>query len=157
MIYILSFYTWCPIETILKIAKFSKLTFHHKCHRKWGVLYQESQSNFLHFELLIDVLTKKLTELWYFQNLTYFLTSWPSYLTFDLKFYRSMRSTRLHILTKFSDDWLQTASCIAENVTISFKHEYRRLTLTSRCDVISYVINIKRLFWDDFWCQNEPI
>ena len=49
--------------------------------------------------------------------------------------------------TKFSDDWLQTATCIAENVTISFKHEYRKPTLTSHCDVISDVINIKSTFW----------
>ena len=48
--------------------------------------------------------------------------------------------------TKFSDDWLQTATCIAENVTISFKHEYRRPSLTSRCDVVSYVINNKNIF-----------
>ena len=34
-----------------------------------------------------------------------------------------------------------------ENVTISFKHEYRRHTLTSRCDVISDVMNIKNNFY----------
>ena len=59
-----------------------------------------------------------------------------------------MYNTRLHIWTKFSDDWLKTATCILENVTIPFKHEYRRLTLTSRCDVISDVINIKITFWE---------
>ena len=42
--------------------------------------------------------------------------------------------------TKFGDDWSKTVTCIAENVTISFKHEYRRHTLTSRCDVIGDVI-----------------
>ena len=54
-----------------------------------------------------------------------------------------MYSTRLHIWTKLSDDWLKTATCISENVTISFKHEYRRPILTSRWDVISDLINIK--------------
>ena len=54
-----------------------------------------------------------------------------------------MCSTKLHTWTKLSDDWLKTATCISENVTISFKHEYRRPTLTSNCDVISDVINIK--------------
>ena len=44
----------------------------------------DSQSNSLHFELLINVLAQILTELRQFQNLTYFFTSWPSYLTFDL-------------------------------------------------------------------------
>ena len=48
--------------------------------------------------------------------------------------------------TKFGDDCSETATCITENVTISFKHEYRRPTLTSRCDVISDVINIKSTF-----------
>ena len=57
-----------------------------------------------------------------------------------------MCSTGLHMWTKFSDDWLQTATCIAENVTISFKHEYRRPTLTLRCDATSDVINIKSTF-----------
>ena len=53
---------------------------------------------------------------------------------------------RLHIWTKFSENWLETVIYISENVTISFKHEYRRPTLTSRCDVISDVINIKSTF-----------
>ena len=34
-----------------------------------------------------------------------------------------------------------------ENALISFKHEYRRLTLSSRCDVISAVMNIKNTFY----------
>ena len=38
--------------------------------------------------------------------------------------------------TKFGDDWSKTATCIAEDVTILFKHEYRGHTLTSCCDVI---------------------
>ena len=46
MIYILSFYTCCEIEAILKTAKLFKLTkisgpgelFHHKCHRKYVIL-----------------------------------------------------------------------------------------------------------------------
>ena len=48
--------------------------------------------------------------------------------------------------TKISDDWSETVTCIAENVPISFKHEYRRPILTSRCDVINDVINIKITF-----------
>ena len=42
----------------------------------------------------------------------------------------------LHMWTKFVDDWSKIATCITQNVTISFKDEYRRHTLTSRCDVI---------------------
>ena len=48
--------------------------------------------------------------------------------------------------TKFSDDWLKPTTFIAENVTISFKHEYRRPTLTPRCDVMNDVISIKSTF-----------
>ena len=48
--------------------------------------------------------------------------------------------------TKFGDNWLQTATCITENVTNSFKHEFLRLTLTSSCDVISDVMNTKSTF-----------
>ena len=51
--------------------------------------------------------------------------------------------------TKFGDDWSKTVTCIAENVTISFKHEYRRHTLTSRCDVIGDVIIMKIILEDD--------
>ena len=39
------------------------------------------QGHSLHFELLIEVLAKKLRELWQFQNLSYFLTWWPSFVT----------------------------------------------------------------------------
>ena len=41
------------------------------------------------------------------------------------------------------------ATWIAEKVTISFKHEYRRHTLTSRCDVIGDVITMKIILVDD--------
>ena len=51
--------------------------------------------------------------------------------------------------SKFSDDWSKIATCIAENVTISFKHEYRRHTLTSCCDIIGDVIIMKIIFVDD--------
>ena len=57
-----------------------------------------------------------------------------------------MCGTRLYMWTKFSDDWLKPRTYIAENVPISFKHEYRRSTLTWRYDVVSGVINIKNTF-----------
>ena len=79
-----------PLE-IYKILKFSKVT------KFWGpgelfvggvtgnwLCNIDSQVHYLHFELLIDALAQILTELWWFQNLTYFLTSLPNYLTFDL-------------------------------------------------------------------------
>ena len=39
---------------------------------------------------------------------------------------RPMWRMRLHMWTKFSDDRLQLATFITENVTISFKHECRK-------------------------------
>ena len=51
--------------------------------------------------------------------------------------------------TKFGDDWSKSVTCIAENVTISFKHEYRKHTLTSRRDVIGDVIIMKIILVDD--------
>ena len=66
------------------------------------VCYLDSQSNFLHFELLIDVVARKLTESWQFQNLTYFLTLWPSYLTYI----PVQRTCRTHGLVLACDDWL---------------------------------------------------
>ena len=38
---------------------------------------------------------------------------------------------------------------MCEYVLIWFKHEYRRLTLSSRCDVIRDVINMKLFFLDN--------
>ena len=48
-----------------------------------SMLYKpDSQGHSLHFELLIEVLAKKLRELWQFQNFAYFLTWWPSDVTY---------------------------------------------------------------------------
>ena len=51
--------------------------------------------------------------------------------------------------TKFGDDWSKSVTYIAENVTISFKHEYIRHTLTSRRDVIGDVIIMKIILVGD--------
>ena len=67
-------------------------------------------------------------------------------MTFDLEILHILCGSRLHTWTKFGDDFSKTVSCIEENVPISFKHEYRRTSLTSCCDVIRDVINIKSIF-----------
>ena len=47
------------------------------------MLYQPvSQWRSLHFELLIELVAQKLTELWRFENLAYFFTWWPSSMTY---------------------------------------------------------------------------
>ena len=91
MIYILSFNTWCQIEAILKIAKFSKVTniwgpgefFRHNNHRKLDMLsrYPVQFPIFWAF----DWRSSSQIELLQFQCLTYFLTWRPSYLTFGLE------------------------------------------------------------------------
>ena len=48
-------------------------------------MQQDRACYFLHFERLIDTVAQILTKLLQFQNLTYFLISWPTYLTFDIE------------------------------------------------------------------------
>ena len=60
-----------------------------------------------------------------------------------LKINKVLNSAKMHLCMKFCEAMSQHSW---ENETISFKHEYRRPTLTSRCDVISDVINIKSTF-----------
>ena len=66
------------------------------------VCYVNSQEQFLNFELLIDVLAKKMTELWQFQNVIYLLTSWPSYLTFDLE---KLQGSSLYMTSYVDQVW----------------------------------------------------
>ena len=48
-----------------------------------SMLYQPvSQWHSLHLELLIELVAQKLTELWRFKNVAYFLTWWPSSMTY---------------------------------------------------------------------------
>ena len=146
MIYILSFYTCCQIEAILKTANFLnwrkfevQATFLILSVTGSLLYWPDSQGHSLHFELLIEVLAKKLRELWQFQNLVYFLTWWPSFVTY------------LIVQVTCRNQWPSTYMdpiwwIMHENALISFKHEYRRLTLSSRCDVISDVIIMKNFF-----------
>ena len=106
----------------------------------------DSQGHSLHFELLIEVLAQKLKELWQFQNLAYFLTWWPSFVTNLIVQVIAGTSDPVHIWIQFGDDLSKRSWIMHENALISFKHEYRRLTLSSRCDVISDVIIMKNIF-----------
>ena len=134
-----SFHIWCKIEVALNISKIFKMT------KIWGeanffvisvtgskVCYQEGQSNFLHFELLIDVLTEKLIELWYFQNLTYFVTSWPSYLTYILV----QRTCRNHGLVLACDQvwwWLiESILRFCESSVQTDRQTYKQTNMTNQ-------------------------
>ena len=89
IICIWSFHFWYLIGAILNSQNFCKVTkflgranFFVKRVTGRMLYLPDSQGHFLHFELLIEVLAKKLTELWQFQNLAYFLTWWPSFVTY---------------------------------------------------------------------------
>ena len=81
-----SFHILCRNEPISNISKFSKWPpfwgsgafWTGSCTRSW-VIYQDRLCHSLNFEILFDVLAQILTELWLFQNLTYFLIWWPNY------------------------------------------------------------------------------
>ena len=92
-----TYYLFIPVEKFRLYWKLRNLKKISKVTKIWGranffvisvtgnkVCCVDSHSNFLHFELLMDAVAKKLMELWHFENLTYFLTSWPSYLTYIL-------------------------------------------------------------------------
>ena len=64
-------------------------------------------------------------------------------------FHRLDHMTRVHLHIQFSDHILKCFRVIVKNVTISIKHDCRRLTLSSRCDVIGDVIIRKFIFVDD--------
>ena len=124
-----SFHILCQNELISNISKFSK----------WPPFWGSGA-----------LLNRKL-----YRSYGYFKI-WPTFWSCDLvmeplscKCYRVLCCGRLHMWTTFGDDWSKTATCIPENVTISFKHEYRGHTLTSRCDVIGDVIIMKIILVDD--------
>ena len=69
------------------------------------MLYQPvSQWHSLHFELLIELVAQKLTELWRFKNLDYFwpgdLVPWPTYLSMS----HTGTAHPFHMWTEFGDD-----------------------------------------------------
>ena len=63
-------------------------------------------------------------------------------------FYRHNHMPLGHLHTQFSYYISNRFNVIEENGAISFKHEYRGLTLSSPYDVISDVINMKGLIFD---------
>ena len=132
------------------------------CTGIW-VIHQDRLCHSLHFEILFDVLAQILTELWLFQNVTYFLILWPSNGTFVRQ---KLKGSVLWQTTYVDQVWwwlVKNCDLYRGNVTISFKHEYRGHTLTSRCDVIGDVIVMKIILVDDLHtifytcCQIEAI
>ena len=77
---------WSYIELIKLFAKWRNFEVVANFFVKTvtgSMLYQPvSQWHSLHFELLIELVAQKLTELWWFKNLAYFFTWWPSSMTY---------------------------------------------------------------------------
>ena len=124
----------------------SRQTFYTECYTGSWIYQKDSHEYFRHFELLIDALTQILTEIYYFQNLTYFVTG--DVINDVINIYLNNCSHNLMILThrKFDDDIFARFLVIMKNIVISFIKEYRWPTLRSPCDVIDDVIITKILF-----------
>ena len=74
---------WGQIEAVFDISKFSKWPLFWARDKLFTGNYtgswidqKDSHEHFRHFELLIDALAQILTEIYHFQNLTYFVTWW---------------------------------------------------------------------------------
>ena len=78
-----SFHIWGQIEAVLNIQNFSKWPpfraldnlFTRSYIGSW-IIQKDSHEHFWHVELLIDALAQILTEIYQFQNLTYFVILW---------------------------------------------------------------------------------
>ena len=162
-----SFRIWGQIEAVFNISKYSKWPpfwardkpFYRKLYRKLN-----SHAHFRHFELLIDALTQILTEIYQFQNLTYFVTRWRHQWRHEYIFYIIVIISSWYLCTEsLMIPSLLVFLVIMKNVVISFMKEYRGPTLRPPCDVIDDVIIIKILFWHNsgrsfhIWVQIEAV
>ena len=151
-----SFHIWGQIESVFNISKFSKwppfwarqtffkgsYTGTEEYTRKIAMSISDI------FELLIDAVTQILTEIYQFQNCTYFVTWWRhqwgrEYL---LTIYNCSYNLMIHMQRKFNEDIFARCLVIMKNVVISYIKEYRGPTLRPPYDVIDDVIIIKILF-----------
>ena len=74
-----SFHIWGQIEAVFNISKFSKWPLfwaRDKLFTGRWIDQKDSHEHFRHFELLIDALAQILTDIYHFQDLTYFVTWW---------------------------------------------------------------------------------
>ena len=95
------------ISKNFKMTKFLRLEriFCRKCHRNLSILKPRACPTFWAFDWRSSL---KVMELWHFQYLSYFVTSWPSYLTYILV----QRTCKNHELVLPCDQvwWLLTDS-----------------------------------------------
>ena len=76
------------------------------------------------------------------QAIPYILRFWSK----TLKNYKLLYWAKIHLWVTNSEDMSQRSWFMRENVLISFKHEYRRLILSTWYDVTGDVISMKILF-----------
>ena len=92
-------------------------------------IYQkDSHEHFRHLELLIDAVTEILTEIYQFQNLTYFVTWDVINEVVNIYLYNCSYNLMIHMQRKFNDDIFARCLVIMKNV-ISYIKEYRGPTL----------------------------
>ena len=78
-----SFHIWGQIEAVFNISNFFKMAailsptnFFTGSYTGSWIYQKDSHEHFRHFEILIDAVTQILTEIYQFQNLTYFVIWW---------------------------------------------------------------------------------
>ena len=84
-----------------------------------------------------------LTEIYQFQNLTYFVTGDVINDVMNIFLCNCSHNLMIHMHRKCNDDVFARCLIIMKNVVISFIKEYRGPTLRPPCDVIDDVIIIK--------------
>ena len=148
-----SFHIWGQIEAVFNISKFSKWppfwarqTFFTGSYTGSWIYQKDSHEHLRHFELLIDAVIQILTEIYQFQNLTYFVTWWRHQWGREYYLYNCNYNLMIHMHRKFNDDIFARCLVMMKNVVISYIKEYRGPTLRPPCDVIDDVIIMKILF-----------
>ena len=118
----------------------------------------------LHFEVLASFLNGNCTRSWIYNTkiakqmyyiwafnrrtiLAYFLSMISSLITsLSILFTGLVIYQMVHIYVRFSDHISKAFRVLVTNMPVSFKYEYRRLILSSGCDVISDGINMISTF-----------
>ena len=134
---------------------------------KLWLIHQNFQ-NGRHFELAKNFyrkLYRKLNiPLYYFQNLTYFVTWWRHQWRHEYTFlYKCGHNLMIPMHRKFNDDIFARFLVIMKNVVISLIKEYSVPNFMAPRDVIDDVITMKKIFWHNLgrsfhiWSQIEAV
>ena len=128
----------------------SRQTFFTGCYTGRWLYQQDSHEYFRYFELLIDALAEILTEMYQFQNWTYFVTLWRHQWRHDMRLYKCSHNLLIPMHRKVNDDIFARSLVIIKNVILFIK-EYWGPTFRPACDVIGDVIIMKNNFYGIIW------